>query len=708
MATLYLPPVAKVQLDTTVWSFDTTPPDYFQMCNYLSGQRPSVVNKKDGYRIELRLECVGREAILEAKERAKRRNGLSADGRIIQIKGEGTMTVLLDEDFMLLIYISQVRVSGTVQPGVEEIANNVQYVTPAQMDALAGYPLPANTDKGKLIAQRKAEMAAYVKPKKDIYMDHLLLLDLQKQFTFKKYVQLLKRDVNVDYSDCELAFACEAEQYTEDMLWLNTFLQAKNEKANILDDDLLIETYRKHTGNDRARASAISSRSKGDGLIMVYINEPSVTLEACTRAADGNYKTYSETLLPEAYTRHYNGYSLQQYSDDERLDAEAIDLSSLDHSNHTLTFMRQNNKLQMDGQRQVLVSEYPDLYMLSAEYQLDSVIRFTVPPLVSKCDVLFQCHAHDRFSSNVLAQIRTSKGKKAIDYSRYDGIPSFLIYDRRKNQPAITSDTEDTPIPANKRLYRSHVLVSDFNMNGEPEYFLCYAQNGRIVFADMYEAKGTSLSKVKNAEQYFDDMLQIPIVSDLTERSAVAITWYYVNLYNREEVESDYGDDSYPVEEVMMVDEDYGYYDLAAEPEMPYDSYGNSGSGDGTGQGTGNYGPQQKSTTTTPAGKAYYTSTECRVPAAYTGGYKSMQEFIKKNKSIEKSKKDRDKTITVLANCEIDTNGKIKMLDATCDSKHCDAYIEECKRIIGLMPRWSSASVDSGRVVMRTTLAISF
>lgn len=108
-----------------------------------------------------------------------------------------------------------------------------------------------------------------------------------------------------------------------------------------------------------------------------------------------------------------------------------------------------------------------------------------------------------------------------------------------------------------------------------------------------------------------------------------------------------------------------------------------------------------------PADTAVYLSTD--VQPFFPGGDSGLLAFIHDKIKFPKQCLDSTSyTTTIIMEFIIEKDGRISNVNSIKRTSVCPAFEEECKRVIGLMPRWTPGYVDGKTIRVRYTLPIRF
>ncbi len=679
-ATFYALPVARMQLDTTVWRFNSYAPNFMQLSGYFLNQKQLLEHKQLG--LKFSVEAVPWDSTQHfAKSSNDFQSKLLCNDKVLHIGGYSINVFLFDtgKQYSIIVRLENANINADWEALMSELLAALEILLPEQMDAIAGYPLAKNTDRAALSLARKKELKEVLGTTDNMMLDNVLLNDLDLDFTFKRYTELWNKDQRMDYTNCEIVAQQRLNAGSVDLKWVSNFIDMKEMSWKIVDPDLIMDKRQMEDKDRRIRVKLYNDKDN-DGALFTLLMEPIMEVHGFNIDQQGNCHESILKLDVQAYGYKYNKSIKLQAAHDGWINDEALNIKPYEKEGKTVVISETKNAL-VDG---VIINDFANIHLMSYEVVMDAPIAFAAPAGYAKNELLLQM-VNGEEDKRILEAIQLIKAKLDFSYLRYYPLKAvYLELDRRAVQ-----NRQQNILPL-KRIYRTFVMVSDFNKNGAVEYFVCYAQNGQIVFADMYEDIGDKMVHVENVNQYFDEMAQIPSIFTMLENSASPqINWglSYDRMTRGEYLETTYDSNDVAVQE--------GGYDLmysdVAMPDFPMDDSPKV-----------NYDEQK-----VDESKIVYTSTQCAYPASYPGGYNTMLDFIG-SKLIYPTGKRLKKPVTVTVHCIVEKNGSITVQGAECKSKQSEAYINEAKAVISKMPLWGPAILKYNKVPMSMSLDIVF
>jgi hypothetical protein len=683
LATLYALPVARMQLDTTAWSFNSHKPNFMQLSGYFINEKQVLEHKQLG--LKLSVVVVAWDSTQHfVKDKNDFESMLMCNDKVLHIGGYSFNLFLFDTGKQHSIILRTESGANGIDwaPIMCELLAALEIISPEQMDAVAGYPLAKNTDRTALANARKAELNEVLGDSENILADNLILRDLDYDFTFKRYAEIWDKDSRVHYTNCEIVAQQQLHEGSDDLKWVSNFIDLKENDWKIADRDLLMDK-RQIESKDKKIKVKLYDDGDNEGAYYTFLIDPIMEVHGFKIDKQGHCHESILTLDVQAYGYKYDNSVKLEAVRKGWINDEAVSINAYGIDGKTVVITETRNEL-VNG---VIINDFAKIYLMSNEVVMDAPIVYAAPEGYKNNDMLLQME-NGKNSKSIIEATLFIKAKVDILYSRF--FPSSVAYMELDRRVIQNRQTNILPL---KRMYRTFAMVSDFNKNGAVEYFICYAQNGQIVFADMYEAVGDKMIHVENVNQYFDEMAQIPSIYTMLENSASnQINWgaSYDRMTRGEYAESEYyGDDYAPV----VQEEGYSIMvDDVAVPDYPRDMV---------------YDQPNASKEITEVNKTY-TSAQCAQAALFPGGNANLQKFID-SKLIYPNGKRLKKPLTVTVDCIVKTDGRIEVQGATCSQKKSEAHINEAKTLISKMPLWSSAIGQNYELVpMSLSLDIVF
>jgi len=221
----YLPPSAKVVLDTNVWKYNTYNPSFLAVAGYFKKQRDSIVNKNDGMIVYF--EPVFFTQSSRSVDESEFRNiPMLFDKLIISDSyyARNQYYFICDSLTGCKVTFNRSKEEVLNHSEVKKLVETLEYVDVKTIDKAAGYPLKAIVNRDSLFVERKNEFYTHFNGStKDLYMEHLFLLDADLDFSFEKWKEYSIKDNTFNYSDCELALCDSKLGLPESAMWLLTF-----------------------------------------------------------------------------------------------------------------------------------------------------------------------------------------------------------------------------------------------------------------------------------------------------------------------------------------------------------------------------------------------------------------------------------------------------------------------------------------------------
>lgn len=674
----YLPPSAKVVLDTNVWKHNTYNPSFLAVAGYFKKQRDSIVNKNDGMIVYFE-PVFFRQSTRSVDESEYRNIPMLFDKLIISDSyyARNQYYFICDSLAGCKVTFNRSKEEVLNHSEVKKLVETLEYVDVKTIDKAAGYPLKANVNRDSLFVERKNEFYNYFNGNtKDIYVDHLFLLDADLEFSFEKWKEYSIKDNTFNYSDCELALCDSKLGLPKSAQWLLTFTDSYRVNVRRDDEHYLRDKY-KMQHEERYIVEKLSRSYNKLGIAYACYKEDPDEIELRSFVRDRNDDCHECTLKIQSNV--YSNYSNAKapLMDPSRgVNKNAWTYYPVDNRFNEFIVVVYNEELSGNGR----CRSFSSRYLMSTSVPLEKPIEFGFPDSGKGWQIIFDCDYRDGQKEYLI----DATAKFELGASRSIDLPNDCYVEY--SSCSLHDLSPKTKINPNERMYRAPLLYGDFNENGKLEFVNLFIQSGGIVFTEIYEKDSVSIKPISCTLQMKRELLSLPVIQKILLMSSTL-------TLNESEMESltELRDANYERVEVMeepYYDGDYYGMEIVESPppaveEGYYSDYGGGRS-------------------------LTYIESGVEVKAEFPGGEKALKKYIKKNLKYPFRKKLKE-DVVVKVTLKITSTGKVEVTYATSAStEYKEYFIQEAKRLCSEMPNWTPAKLNGKNVNMEKVLYIEF
>jgi hypothetical protein len=679
----YLPPSAKVSLDSNVWKYNTYNPSFLAVARYFKNQRDSIVNKNDGMIVYFE-PVFFTQSVKSIDESEYRKPTMLFDKLIIadSYYARNQYYFICDSLAGVKLTFNRTKEELLNNADVKKLVQSLEYVDVKTIDKAAGYPLKPNVNRDSLFIERKNEFYTYFNGnRKEIYVEHLFLLDADLDFSFEKWKEYSIKDNTFNYSDCELALADSKLGLPESASWLLTFTD--DYKVNVRrDDDHYLRDKYKMQSKERYFIEKLSRSYNKIGIAYAcYKEDPDeIELKSFLRDKNGDCHECSLKIQSNIYS-NYGNYKEGLIGSNGNMNKEAWSYYPVDNRFNEFIVEVYNEELAGNTK----CRSFSSRYLMSTSVPLESPIEFGFPDSDKGWQAIFDCD----FVEEQKEYLIDETARFALGAVSSITLPSDFVV---SYSSCSSNNGDEYPLTAlSTRMYRAPLLYGDFNKNGQLEFVNLFIQSGGIVFTEVFEKDSVTIKKIPCTLSMTRELLSLPVIQKILVISTVSTrasleSIVGVRFRNSNDAVGEYYDEV--VSEEPYGYDSYGGYDAVMEisPAVEdgyYSGYSNSRS-------------------------MTYIESGVEVKAEFPGGEKAMKKYIKKNLNYPFRKKLKDEVI-VKVGLKITSEGKVEITYASSSpTQYQEYFIEEAKRLCSEMPNWSPAELNGIKVNMEKILYITF
>lgn len=675
----YLQPCAKLKVDTAVWQCNPFNPSFLSTVGYFSDQRDSLVHKTNG--TILYFSPVFFSHWIVNPDGIRSKPILMFNKLIMSTNYSMRQTLFFEGDTLTGVEVrSNIPLADlALNTDAQKLLETITYVDAKEIDKAAGYPLPASANQDSLFDRRKKEFERYSRRSKEgHYAEHLYTMDQQIQFTFERWKKDRSKDARMDYSECELGLAEGGIALPANVEWLSFFT---NEHLNIsnLDNHYLRDFYRdkREEGTPKTYVEKLSRSYNKKGIAFaLYTDEgEEVTIKSfvkkeggecgeCTVHLSSNLiEGYTSNRIPIMKDRSMNKKIFRYYPVDNQFNEFILELKS--------------NRPKM-----VDCLGFTRKIIMSTALHLENPIELTGPPNASDFQLFVESEFPDRDKEELIQLISAFSMKKTSTIPQPENFITSYSYCKK--------DQLEQNVSPQKRLYRSPLLIGDFNTNGRIDFVDIYISSGEIVWIDYFERDSVGIHKLKPTPQALRALQTLPVVQGLLVYSCQpafpnpSFEDYAFNMNRLIQPET-----------MVVWDDEYG---LREEPM--YDRYGVEGIDHDEVMAIPSE-PMMESE------NYVYTQTSVEVKAEFPGGEQAMKKFIQKKAKYPKGEAKNQK-LSVQVICTVLSDGSITVRKDTQARGKASAFEKEAYRVVEEMPKWNPAMHNGKKVSVYLVLDIPF
>jgi hypothetical protein len=659
----YIYPAFELRLDTNQWAFDTEVPSFLQVSGYFKKREQSLTYQPMDLKIKLRvIQTIDGFRTSDLDTISNKNFHKVYKNLYSTYSPEHMLTsyyLAYDAGYIIFVEANKSLTLAEHESAIKTLANALVCIGSEAMDKIAGYPLPSNANEDSLRAIRKA--ACYRQEpsiKNDFYIDHLLLLDKQRQFSFTEWSKHMLIEDQSMYTEEDLALADAQVRIPKNVRWLKPFMP--NHYFHLDDNsykELRRHIHRKYPDIDY-RVDRLTRKGNAHGAAWLINNEDTlrffnVHLDSTEHIS--SYDFYVTRTYPEPYDHSATAPLMIGSEPNSRIWNYAL-----------FTPDGEIYSIRVDSarlQNQSVEHYFSNTSLHSILHPLKQAVVFKN---IEKQDAFDHLIEFENGEKDLLYHYDLVRGKGNLAQAQAPPLgPGRTLRNKKSIQDGKTYPCIKSPI-----------LVTDTDKDSMAEYSICFINKGHIIFVDSYELDE------QGAHPFTHKSLNATLYSRSDVYEMCSQSMYPLQFRNFEEIYevtdgmyNDYeGIDAPPVEESM----DY-YHSVLVPDEYEPIEY-----------------PNQS------IREAY----ECDVAAAYVGGESSMQKFIKTNLIIPQEKLEHDLVVYVTITIWFD--GHVLVENAMNDNGKIDTYTKAAKDVVAKMPRWTPATIGGQPVKMKKIIPVTF
>lgn len=674
----YLPPSAKVVLDTNVWKYNKCNPSFLAIAGYFNKQRDSIVNKADGMIVYFE-PVFFRMSTTQVDEKEYKKPPLMFDKLISadSYYARNQYYYICDSLAGVKITFNRSKEDLLRSEDVKKLIESLQYVEVKTIDKVAGYPLKANVNRDSLFAQRKEEFYTHFNGNRnETFAEHLFLMDVDIDFSFSKWKEYSIKDNTMNYTDCELAMCDSKLGLPINAAWLLSFSDPYSVNLRREDENYLRDKYRELYDRSFTIGKLAKSYNKIGVAYASYEEDPDeVEIRTFVKDKESNCYECSLKVKSNVYNRYY-GNKENLIAERGTPNKRAWEYYPVDNRFNEFIVEVFNEELSDNGS----CRSFSNRYLMSTSVPLEKPIEFGFPETDKGWDMIFDCDFTEYQKEYLIDE--------AARFQMGASSSIVLPKDCQMNfGSCVEREIKTTNIVSpNSRMYRAPLLYGDFNKNGNIEFVNVFVQSGGIVFLEIYEKDSLCIKPIPCTLEMKRALLELEVLQKLLVSSSTN----RMNGFNGDDglryydMSEGYDEVVEAPREVMMEDVYYGGYgdDMAIEPAEDYD-----------------YSRKYRAT---------YIESSVEVKAEFPGGEKAMKKYIKKNLKYPFRKKLKEEVI-VKVSLKITLEGKVEITYASASpTQYQEYFIQEAKRVCSEMPNWTPAELNGERVNMEKILYIKF
>jgi hypothetical protein len=491
--TLYIPPFASLRIDTTIWEVPLCEPSFINVWQF-PDRNVNVFLRNKMSKKTISFKPGFFRSYQSRSEFEKNKKPTVLDGIFADFDKPSKFFFYVDS--MSFLSVSFDLADPHFVEENLQVLGGLKQMDVHEFDSMAGYPLSPNCNEDSLKSLRLKQIARFIKADLSITPESvkkMLLRDKEIGFTFIQWQREMSRIGRLDAPECEAVFM-QSEKFVlrkKAFGWMMKF----NSDFHIDDREERESILKRYARLNYGARASVQHVWQNEFFFWIFPDENIISVRA--------YHSDNEHCVSHKVDVPMGSRKLVDASERVLRNLTfCIDMYSLEKEILVMNLL----KCDTNGDR--LFNQFSDRYLLCSDCSMNEPVHF-VSPTFSSGD-LFVEGCYDGMSEEEFSYLaeRTMSGKPLDE----NGGRSLIM--------AVSPESRNLSAYNSKlRVYRTPMIVADYNKNGYAEFIDVYIRNGTIIYCTFYELTDQTVVNINPTTEMQNALYRHRVVKEFLQHS---------------------------------------------------------------------------------------------------------------------------------------------------------------------------------------------